>query len=150
MAVGAVATGLGGPTYAAGATGSRSVPPVTDLDKFYDAWQERLNSGDLEGLVDLYVEDVTYVNPDGKLLYGKSAVRVDFEGLVALKPNIVLGNRRHVVYHDVALTTNHWRMNFTNADGVKQELTGGGIEVLRKQADGGWRYIIDDASRSAF
>jgi hypothetical protein len=25
----------------------------------------------------------------------------------------------------------------------------GAIEVMRKQADGGWRYIIDDASRSA-
>jgi len=66
-----------------------------------------------------------------------------------LKPQIVLGDRRHLLYQDRALTTNHWRMNFNNADGVKQELTGGGIEVMRKQADGGWRYIIDDASRSA-
>lgn len=71
------------------------------------------------------------------------------ETTLSLKAQIVLGNRRHVVYQDVALTTNRWRMNFTNADGVGQELTGGGIEVMRKQADGGWRYIIDDASRSA-
>jgi hypothetical protein len=41
-------------------------------------------------------------------------------------------------------------MNFNNAEGAKQELTGGGIEVMRKTpGDGGWRYIIDDASRSA-
>ena len=40
-------------------------------------------------------------------------------------------------------------MNFCNEDDVKEELTGGGIEVLAKQEDGGWRYIIDDASRSA-
>jgi len=40
-------------------------------------------------------------------------------------------------------------VTYTNPDGTEQELTDGGIEVARKQADGGWRYIIDDASRSA-
>ncbi|MEJ2410957.1 MAG: SgcJ/EcaC family oxidoreductase [Novosphingobium sp.] len=149
VAVGTVAAGLGAVPQAARAAAARAIAPVTDLDKLYDAWQERFNAGDLEGLVDLYVEDVTYVNPDGITMIGKSKVWEDFEGLLSLKPKIVLGNRRHVVYQDVALTTNHWRMDFTNADGVMQELTGGGIEVMRKQADGGWRYIIDDASRSA-
>ncbi len=114
---------------------ARRIAPVTDLDAFYDAWQERLNSGDLEGLVDLYVEDVTYVNSDKKLLHGKAQVRADFEGLFAIKPQIVLGNRKHVIYQDIVLTTNHWRMNFTNADGIKQELTGGGIEVMRNQRE---------------
>ncbi|MBU0555022.1 MAG: SgcJ/EcaC family oxidoreductase [Alphaproteobacteria bacterium] len=147
MTAGALAVGFGGVGKAA--SGTSSVPPVVDLDKFYDAWQERLNAGDLEGLVDLYVEDVTYVNSAGQLLHGKAKVRKDFEGLLAIKPQIVLGNRQHVVYRDIVLTTNHWRMNFTNADGIKQEMTGGGIEVIRKDTDGGWRFIIDDASRSA-
>lgn len=149
MAAGALVGGAAPGARAATPAAGRRVSPVTDIDKLYDAWQERMNTGDLEGLVDLYLEDVTYVNPDGKLLYGKAAVRADFIGLLALKPQIVLGNRRHLIWQDVALTTNHWRMNFVNEDGVRQELTGGGIEVMRKQADGGWRYIIDDASRSA-
>jgi len=149
MAAGVLVADCCGSAQAMPRAEARRVPPVTDLDKLYDAWQERMNTGDLEGLVDLYVEDVTYVNPDGTLLHGKAAVRADFTSILALKPQIVLGNRRHIIYQNVALTTNHWRMNFTNADGVRQELTGGGIEVMRKEADGGWRYIIDDASRSA-
>ncbi|MEP6784147.1 MAG: SgcJ/EcaC family oxidoreductase [Sphingomonadales bacterium] len=149
MAAGAVAAGIAVTPRAATAATARRIPPVTDIDKLYDAWQERFNTGDLEGLVDLYVDDVTYVNPDGVTLIGKSKVHEDLKGLLSIKPQIVLGNRRHVLYNDVALTTNHWRMNFVSAEGAKQELTGGGIEVMRKQADGGWRYIIDDASRSA-
>ncbi|MBB3859339.1 uncharacterized protein (TIGR02246 family) [Novosphingobium hassiacum] len=129
--------------------GTGKASPVTDLDKVYDEWQARMNRADLEGLVDFYLEDVTYINPDGKLLIGKAAVRTDFESILALKPQIVLGDRVHHVYHDIALTTNHWKMTFTDPDGKVQNLTGGGIEVMRKQADGGWRYIIDDASRSA-
>jgi len=149
MAAGTLAADIGGTARATVDAPSRRVVPVTDIDKLYDAWQVRFNTGDLEGLVDLYFDDVTYVNPDGKLLIGKARVREDFIELLALKPQIVLGNRRHVLYQDIALTTNHWRMNFDSPDGVKQELTGGGIEVMRKQADHGWRYIIDDASRSA-
>jgi len=48
------------------------------------------------------------------------------------------------------MATFDWRKRHRKRpDGTEQELTGGGIEVVRKQADGGWRYIIDDASRSA-
>lgn len=59
-------------------------------------------------------------------------MREDFAGLLSIKPQIVLGNRKHYLWQDMALTTNHWRMTFVNADGVDQELTGGGIEVMRK------------------
>lgn len=147
---------LGGLTMGVAACGEQelfakpaAIAPVTDLDKLYDAWQDRFNAGDVEALADLYVSDVAYVDPNGQSMTGKALVRDNLAGLLALKPQIVLGNRKHIVYHDTALTTNHWKMSMTGADGVKQELTGGGIEVLRKQADGGWRYIIDDASRSA-
>jgi uncharacterized protein (TIGR02246 family) len=149
MTVGAVAASFGGAACAHAKDKTGRVPPVTDIDELYDAWQDRMNAADLAGLVDLYVADVTYVNPDGKVLFGKEAVRADFEAILALKPQIVLGDRKHLLYRDVALTTNHWRMTFAGPDGKEQVLTGGGIEVMRKQEDGGWRYIIDDASRSA-
>jgi hypothetical protein len=47
-----------------------------------------------------------------------------------LQPQIVLQDRKHVIYQDTALTTNHWKLRLTNKDGSRQELTGGGIEVV--------------------
>ncbi|MCZ4257060.1 nuclear transport factor 2 family protein [Sulfitobacter sp. G21635-S1] len=123
--------------------------PVTELEKVYDAWQERFNAGDLEGLVALYAEDVTYINPDGATLHGKAATRGDYEGLLALKPRIEIGNRIHVLHQDIALSTNHWTLELTDPEGKVQNLTGGGIEVLRDYGAAGWQFIIDDASRSA-
>jgi len=122
---------------------------VTDIDKVYDTWQACFNAGDLDGLIGLYTSDVLYVDPKGNELVGKANVRANLAEIVALKPTIVLGDRRHLLYRDIALTTNHWKLTIPGADGSKQEIPGGGIEVMRKQADGGWRYIIDDASRSA-
>jgi ketosteroid isomerase-like protein len=152
MAAGVLAAGVGGGSgqaSASGTSGSKAIPPVTDLDKFYDAWQDRFNAWDVDALLDLYLPDVTYINPDGKELSGQAAVRADLGGLLALKPKVSLGNRKHIAYQDTVLTTNHWTLKLPNADGTIQELTGGGIEVIRKQADGGWRFIIDDASRKA-
>ncbi|WP_339760361.1 nuclear transport factor 2 family protein [uncultured Hoeflea sp.] len=123
--------------------------PVTDLEKVYDAWQDRFNAGDLDGLVALYADDVTYINPDGVELLGKAATRTDYEGLLSLKPMIEIGNRIHVIHQDIALSTNHWKLELTDEDGKVQNLTGGGIEVLRNYGDAGWLFIIDDASRSA-
>lgn len=123
--------------------------PVTNLEKVYDAWQERFNAGDLEGLLALYAEDVTYINPDGATLHGKAATRGDYEALLALKPRIEIGNRIHVLHQDIALSTNHWKLELTDPEGKVQNLTGGGIEVLRDYGAAGWQFIIDDASRSA-
>ena len=148
-ATGALSAGL---ALAAGSAlaGKRAHPvPVTDLDKFYDAWQDRFNAADLQGLADLYVSDVVYVNSDRKTLIGEAAFKDDLAQLFALKPQIVLGDRQHVTYKDTALTTNHWKITYKDADGTTKYITGGGIEVVRRQADGGWRFIIDDASRSA-
>lgn len=141
---------LGAAAGQALAAGSRSrVAPVSDLDKLYDAWQSRFNAADIEGMVDLYVADVTFVNPEGKLLSGKAAVRADFLEAFKLKLQISIQDRKHLIYKGIALTTNHWTMKVPNADGSHQTMTGGGIEVMQRQADGGWRYVIDDASRSA-
>ncbi|PRD43656.1 DUF4440 domain-containing protein [Phyllobacterium phragmitis] len=123
--------------------------PVTDLDKVYDAWQDRFNAGDLDGLLALYAADVTYINPDGAQLIGQEATRADYAGLLALKPKIEIGDRKHAVYQNIALTTNHWTLELADSTGAMQKLTGGGIEVVRNQDGAGWLFIIDDASRSA-
>lgn len=126
-----------------------AVAPVVDLDMLYDAWQKRFNDADIEAMVDLYMPRVSYINPDGKLLIGKAGVRADFEGMFALKPRIDIHDRKHIVYGDISLTTNHWTLKLGKSVDGKYELAGGGIEVVQKQPDGGWRFIIDDASRSA-
>ncbi len=147
-AIGGMAFGLTAcKAMAAGSLGQ--IEPVSDLDKIYDVWQSRFNAADIEGMVDLYVDDVTYVNPEGKPRNGRVGVRADFLEAFEFKPQIDIHDRKHLVYRDIVLTTNHWTMTLQNADGTKQTLTGGGIEVMQKQADGAWRYIIDDASRSA-
>jgi uncharacterized protein (TIGR02246 family) len=149
MATGIVSASVGLSADRALAQMASDTTPVTDLDKVYDAWQDRFNAGDLDGLLALYAQDCTYINPDGAELIGQEATRADYEGLLALKPKIDIGDRKHVVYQNIALTTNHWTLEIPNDKGGMDTLTGGGIEVVRNLDNAGWLFIIDDASRSA-
>ena len=148
-AAGLVAAGIGPIAGEALATGRRRIAPVLDIDRVYDVWQQRFNAADLAGIVDLYVADVTHINPEGKALPGIAGVRADSAAAFAAKPQIDIHDRRHLLYGDIALTTNHWTLRLTQPDGSPQQLTGAGIEVMRRPRAGGWRYIVDDASRSA-
>jgi ketosteroid isomerase-like protein len=39
---------------------------------------------------------------------------------------------------------NDWRMTLTGPDGKAQQSSGKAIEVVRRQADGSWKYVVDD------
>ncbi len=148
-AAGIATVGVGIAAGQALAAPRRRILPVTDIEKLYDAWQERFNAADVDAIMDLYVSDAAFISPEGKTLTTPAAIRADFAAAFALKPRIDIHDRRHIQYRDTVLTTNHWSMTLTGPDGKPAHMTGGGIEVLRKQADGAWRFIIDDASRSA-
>jgi ketosteroid isomerase-like protein len=50
---------------------------------------------------------------------------------------------KHVVQHgDIALLRAAW-LNGTRPDGKSVEMTHGSAEIVRRQPDGSWRYIID-------
>lgn len=142
------AVGLGGslgayPALAAGDTGL-----VRRIDDLYPAWQLQFNNGDVEGLLALYEKGATFVTPTGQLVHG-SGIAAQYEALIALRPHIDIFERHHVVSGAIALTSNRWRMTTNPPGGKPGKLHGGGIEVARRGTDGGWRFVIDDASRSA-
>jgi len=106
-----------------------SSSPIKKPEAIYQAWEERLNAADMKGMLALYEEHVTFVNPEGRLTHGYE--------------------RSHIVSGNICLTSNHWRMTVKPAGGKTEHLKGGGVEVLRRGSDGSWRYVIDDASRIA-
>jgi ketosteroid isomerase-like protein len=45
---------------------------------------------------------------------------------------------------DLAMVYNDWHMSAKRADGQPVEVRGKAIEVVRRQPDGTWRFILDD------
>jgi enoyl-CoA hydratase len=106
---------------------------------------ERASTGNLEGLLELYEEGATLVGPDGEAAAGDESIRERLKGLLAMAPQVEAGESRVLLAGDIALLSNRWRMTFALGEGGTQTgFEGTSTEVARRQADGCWRYAIDD------
>jgi ketosteroid isomerase-like protein len=93
---------------------------------------ERLNAGDVEGLVALYEPDAVLALPNGQVATGSSEIRKAYERLVADEPTFAPGQQLPTIRNgDLALTS--------------VRLVDGGVtvEVARRQPDGTWLWVID-------
>jgi enoyl-CoA hydratase len=122
---------------------------VIDPEELGRLFAERVNAGDLDGLLSLYEESATFVGPDGGMASGSDAIRERLQGLLAMAPEITPTSSRTVFAGDVALMSNRWRMSLGGDDGPPTGLDGTSTEVARRQPDGGWLYVIDNPSLAA-
>ncbi len=113
-----------------------------DCDRLFE---EHVSAGDVEGVVALYEEGGSLVQHDGGVASGHADIRWVIARLVAMRPRL----RNDVVRvvkagEDLALLYNDWTMSATGRDGLLRERSGKAIEVVRRQADGTWLFVIDD------
>ncbi len=122
---------------------------VDDPGRLGHVFAERVNAGDLEGMLALYEDVATFVGPDGVSASGSDAIRGRLEDLLAMDPQITPGVSRAVTAGDVALMFNSWRMTLRADDGETTELDGASTEVARRQPNGSWLYVIDHPALEA-
>ncbi len=105
---------------------------------------ERLfNAGDLEGLVGLYATDALFVDGDGNEHRGPTAIRAVLTGFLTGGPRIALAGVYCRTQGDLALARVKWTLTGKDAAGQKTEVGGISSELMRRQADGGWKFAID-------
>ncbi len=106
---------------------------------------ERVNTADLEGMLALYEPAATFVAADGGLRVGRHAIREELAGLMAAAPTIDMGTIRVVpLADDLAVLHHDWIATFPGGDGKTTEMRGKATEVVRRQADGSWLFLLDD------
>ena len=100
-----------------------------DLSRFV---VERLNAGDVEGLVALYEPDAVLALPNGRVAKGTSEIHQAYEHLVSGGPTFAPGRQQPTLRNgDLALTS------------VRLPDGGVTVEVARRQEDGTWLWVID-------
>jgi uncharacterized protein (TIGR02246 family) len=106
---------------------------------------EHVNAGDLEALLALYEPGCSLVRRDGSVAQGHAEIRAVLSRLLVMQARMSTETVKVVRAGDeLALVYNDWRMSAKGADGQPAEAAGKAIEVVRRQADGTWRFILDD------
>ncbi len=105
-----------------------------------------LESGDIELSVALYEPSAVLFKKSGETMIGLDAIRENNAGVIALKPKFTIAFIKATLSGDGTLATNRMKaeLAFTKPDGQLVQTNVDTLEVLRKQEDGSWRYIIDD------
>ena len=104
------------------------------------------NRRDLPACVALYETEASVVRlrrDGGTTARGSEGIREVMAGYVGLDPKMSI-----IVHHvteagDVALLRSQWMISGTGKEGKAIVLAHHGMEVVRKQPDGSWKFVID-------
>ena len=108
-----------------------------------------INEGDLQGALDLYEAQATFVPEVGQAESGTDAIREIMIGFIAGSPTLTVKVPHVYQSGDIAILISDWTMKGTGPDGSPMEQSGKGTEVVRRQADGTWKFIIDNPHGTA-
>lgn len=109
--------------------------------------QDTFNAGDLDGLVGLYEAEAVFSLGPGQVATGSSAIREMLADLLATGAQLEFKYGQNSLHQvgDLALRTLEWTLKGNDPGGVSVTLGGVAAVVLRRQADGSWRLVIDNA-----
>jgi ketosteroid isomerase-like protein len=121
-----------------------SFPLPTEPEGVIPSLLERFNSGEIDAMMALYAQEAVFIASDGRTITDRTEIAAQFQrdmnlGL-PLKANV-----RHVfVGDDTAQIVVDWSIDGKGPDGKDVHLAGSASDIVRRGADGRWRYIIDN------
>ena len=103
-----------------------------------------INMGDLDTLMTSYEPQAAFATQPGNLSHGVPGVRQALAGFIAMRGKLDLDVTRVLEVGDLALVTTVWSFFGAGPDGRSVKLAARSADVLRRQADGSWRVVIDN------
>jgi uncharacterized protein (TIGR02246 family) len=103
-----------------------------------------INAGNLDEALALYEPNAAFISEVGKTVTGTDAIREALAGMIAMNVSITVEVPLVVESGDTALLHSQYVVNSTGADGNPVSTEGKGVEIVRRQADGTWKFIIDN------
>jgi ketosteroid isomerase-like protein len=105
-----------------------------------------LQAGDIDASVALYEPGAALFAKSGEAVVGHEAIRASNAALIALKPIFHIERIVTTVSGDGTIATTRMKATLegTRPDGRPVKSALHTLEVLRRQPDGSWRYVIDD------
>ena len=71
-------------------------------------------------------------------------MREALAAFLAMQPKMQRHGSQFVIAGDVALVLTRWTLDGSAADGSAIQMRGEATDILRRQADGNWRVVIDN------
>jgi ketosteroid isomerase-like protein len=124
--------------------GQQPPRPTTDPGAHLAAYGAAFATGSSAAVDRFYEPDAMLVPQPGMPVTGMSDRAAAYEHLLGFGVPMVAETRHLYVAGDIALSIVDWSMRGTARQGFPLELSGVAADVLRRGADGRWRYLINN------
>jgi uncharacterized protein (TIGR02246 family) len=121
-----------------------TVIPTATPEQVLETIVEGINTGNLDILMPLYESEAAFATQPGSLAHGPAGIREALTGFISMKGKLDLEVTRVLEVDDLALVTGIWSFDGTGPDGEPVRLEANNADVLRRQPDGTWRFVIDN------
>jgi ketosteroid isomerase-like protein len=103
-----------------------------------------INSGDLGSLMPLYENEAAFASQPGSLAHGAPGIGEALTGFISMNGTLDIEVTRVLEAGGLALVLGEWTFDGTGPDGEPVQLAAKNADVLRRQSDGTWRFVIDN------
>ena len=110
---------------------------------------ERFNSGNVEAMMALYGPEAVFIANDGRAITDRTEIAAQFQRDMSLHLPLKANVRHVFVADDTAQIVVDWSIDGKGPDGEDVHLGGSASDIVRRGADGLWRYIIDNNQGTA-
>ncbi|MBF8187518.1 DUF4440 domain-containing protein [Nonomuraea sp. K274] len=122
---------------------------ATEPEGVVASLRERFNSGKVSAMMTLYEPEAVFIARDGRTVTGHTEIAAELERDISLGLPLKAKARHVFVAGDIAQIVLDWSIDGTGPDGKHVHLEGSASDVVRRGADGIWRYLIDNALGTA-
>jgi ketosteroid isomerase-like protein len=116
----------------------------TSPESIHELFEAFVNAGSLERTVCLYEPNAALVERNGVVVSGAGAIGEHLRGLLSIRPTMRIHGLRTIRAGDVAVLLSRWELTGTAPDGSAISDGGHTYDVVRRQADGTWRVVVDN------
>jgi ketosteroid isomerase-like protein len=106
-------------------------------------------AGEVQAIMRLYEPGGVMITLPDREAVGRAAFPGLLQDLLAMKPPMQVETLSAIQVGDLALLRSRWRITGTGADAQAVEFADQGTEVVRRQPDGAWLFVIDDPYAAA-
>ena len=120
--------------------------PARTPEDAHRLWGDAYTAGDLDGMLELYEPDATWMPQPGNVVTGLDAIREHLTNFLTLRETTTFELKPEYTLQagDLALLRARWTLKGKTPDGEDVDVEGFTADVVRRGPDGAWRYAIDD------
>jgi ketosteroid isomerase-like protein len=128
---------------------SESYPLPTEPEGVIPSLVKRFNSGKVSAMMELYAPEAVFVANDGRTITDRAEIAAELGRDINLGLPLVANVRHVFVAGDTAQIVVDWSIDGAGPDGTHVHRGGSASDIVRRGADGRWRYVIDNALGTA-